>query len=413
MRYFIPVNRLDNLKKKLNRINKKNPGIIQYGEIGEVVLKQSLKEEFFNGKYTELADAGVVHIKCMEVEVEGTYKLNDWQFAATLQHTENGNIIRNISNKELPLRFRDAECKCEHCNRIRNRKDTYIVYNSKSDEYKQVGKSCLKDYTGLDSEVIASAMSFISEVILKEEYETLEIDFGSGCYSFDTSYIQAIAYYYVSKFGYNKQSESNSTVKGMISELTSTDSKIGDVGKYQKSIQSILDDITKYAKSLEGVSEFIYNCKIAWLNEYTEYRNFVFIAFFVKMYIEYQAKNKNVNNSKFVGNINDKIIIDIKSYRVLYTKSPYSYYAQDSYVYEIIDNDGNVYIWSTASYLENVKKIKATVKEHNEYKGVKQTVITRGKIINEPKEEIKIENVSGEQSSVDKALEEFLNYVNS
>lgn len=50
-----------------------------------------------------------------------------------------------------------------------------------------------------------------------------------------------------------------------------------------------------------------------------------------------------------------------------------------SYMWLMSDEDGNAYKWSTSCYYEegDAVKLRATVKDHSEYKGTKQTVVTR------------------------------------
>lgn len=75
-----------------------------------------------------------------------------------------------------------------------------------------------------------------------------------------------------------------------------------------------------------------------------------------------------------------------------------NYYTETAHVYTLADADGNCYVWKTASCLEREHededgsiesvvaepgdkvRMRATVKEHSEWKGVKQTVITRPKV---------------------------------
>lgn len=56
-----------------------------------------------------------------------------------------------------------------------------------------------------------------------------------------------------------------------------------------------------------------------------------------------------------------------------------------SYIHNMEDVDGNVFVWITASKnlpVGNAFKMKGTIKEHKEYKGVKQTILTRCTIMN-------------------------------
>lgn len=65
-------------------------------------------------------------------------------------------------------------------------------------------------------------------------------------------------------------------------------------------------------------------------------------------------------------------------------KSPFSSQYGESNAISMIDKNGNVYTWFTATDViseGNEYKISGTVKEHTEYKNVKQTVLTRCKVI--------------------------------
>ena len=57
-------------------------------------------------------------------------------------------------------------------------------------------------------------------------------------------------------------------------------------------------------------------------------------------------------------------------------------------MYKFTDNDGNVFIWITPCGVETDKtmKLTGTVKEHSEFNGVKQTVLTRCKVEYKPED---------------------------
>lgn len=83
------------------------------------------------------------------IRVEGeTPKLNGWTLAATIAHTEEGNIMRTVPGVEVSLgEYRDAPCKCDHCNLPRVRRDSHLVLHD-SGALKQVGSSCIADFLG-------------------------------------------------------------------------------------------------------------------------------------------------------------------------------------------------------------------------------------------------------------------------
>lgn len=80
----------------------------------------------------------------------------------------------------------------------------------------------------------------------------------------------------------------------------------------------------------------------------------------------------------------------------VYDGERYGYYDSGTrHIYTFRDENGNCFVWKTSNLIElwneaenkyveaeigNVIQMRATVKEHNEYKGIKQTVINRPKI---------------------------------
>ena len=90
------------------------------------------------------------------------------------------------------------------------------------------------------------------------------------------------------------------------------------------------------------------------------------------------------STSEWIGEIGERIEINIHIDRRF--ESHYqitSWKSTTSYMYLMHDAAGNVYKWSSSNYFNENEdiKIRCTVKDHCEYKGIKQTVVTRGKEI--------------------------------
>lgn len=82
------------------------------------------------------------------------------------------------------------------------------------------------------------------------------------------------------------------------------------------------------------------------------------------------------NKSEYVGSIGDRIEITITVIKAIELETRYG--RSTMHIFE--DADGNVYVWNTASksWSEGtVKTIKGSIKDHQTYKGVKQTILTR------------------------------------
>ena len=140
MKYSIYEGNMERLEKKLKRIENKCK---KYGNA-------DFKFEVIGEKYQTIKDdnGNEETIKRIIVDVDGIAKVNDWIFVGTIQHKDNGNIIRQFKTDiEVPEKYRHTDSICEHCHCNRVRKDTYLIYNEQTHEFKQVGKSCLNDFT--------------------------------------------------------------------------------------------------------------------------------------------------------------------------------------------------------------------------------------------------------------------------
>lgn len=382
MIYNIPVSHLDKLQKQVQRI--KNKGANITFEVGPEIYIEDPKIE------------GVFH-KCREVEVEGSYKINGWEFIATIEHGEGRNIIRAISDElatQIPDRYWTCGKECEHCNKVRDRKDTYLVYNEEHQEWKQVGKTCLKDYTkGLDAETCAQ----LAEVIDSCKYLADEADeeafIGGGFRGPTYDYIKAdkikkIAYKYVQENGYKKDGVTANALADIIYSAKS--------GEAPKASDEEMAEINQWVEELRETSPYFWNAKTAWSKEYLESRDLALISSLISVFFKDKAVKAQQaaeaerlaadTSNVTVGSIGDRITITVKNARVLYTKSNShaSYYAEPSNVWEIIDEEGHTFIWSTSigTEIKEGDKITATVKDFKEFRGRQQTVLTRGKINN-------------------------------
>lgn len=96
-------------------------------------------------------------------------------------------------------------------------------------------------------------------------------------------------------------------------------------------------------------------------------------------YLRRIDEKKKLQESEFQGKPKQSISFDMKSFKIL-TKGKSKFNEnKDFYLTQIIDQDGNVYIWFAdndfTKDLEVCQTIYAKVKSHNEREGIKQTVI--------------------------------------
>lgn len=383
MKYTIPVSRIGKLEKLINRANRKGANIT-FQTFGKTIEDGAL---IINDDINHCQHKFPIKIECVEVLVEGSYKIADWEFVGTIDFTDNGNIIRlaNLSFEgKVPSKYLHTEKVCEHCHTLRDRKDTYLIHNTKTDEFKQVGSKCLLDYTqGLDADVCASIMACL-EFVDKDDKtidykEFTDYNRSNGIYDEE---IKNKMVAFVKSNGYNGKI----TIDKFLDEYTTRNWTKSDMASDEE-----VKEIDDYADSINLDREvgYLRNAVLAWKKGYFEFRDLGLLLSFIASFLRNKAreiqrkKDLEGRNNTFVGNIGERITFEVKNARVLYTKdnSYTSYYAHDSYVFEIIDTEGHTFIWSAS--MDNINpedKITATVKGYKEYKGIKQTVITRGKV---------------------------------
>ena len=378
MVYNIPVSHLDKLQKQIQRIRNKGANITF--NVGPEIYIEDDKIE------------GVFH-KCNQVEVEGSYIINGWQFVATIEHGNGANIIRAVDDElaeRIPDKYRTCDKECEHCHKIRDRKDTYLIYNQEGNYFKQVGKTCLKDYTkGLDAETCAQLAEVIHSCSYLRDDPDEDAFLGGGFRGPTYDYIRGdlarrLAYNYVKENGYIKNGGTASALADLIYKHSD---------EARPATDEEMAEINAWVDTLPLTNNYYWNAVTAWRKPYLEARDLGLVGSLIFTFFKEQneiAKKKAEADrlaadtaNVYVGQEGDRITFEVAKARLLYVKSNghKSYYAPDSYVMEIIDTDGHIYIWSAS--INNINpgdKITATIKGYKEFRGKHQTVITRGKV---------------------------------
>lgn len=88
----------------------------------------------------------------------GSLALSGWDFVAVLQHLDGENIVRAVGSAEVPAMYRTRGPVCDHCRQNRRRSDTYVVRHEDG-RYAQVGSTCLDDFLGSDLALKLAALA--------------------------------------------------------------------------------------------------------------------------------------------------------------------------------------------------------------------------------------------------------------
>lgn len=359
---------------------------------------EELGEEFHEVK---LEDGTIATLRFITVEAEGTAKANDWEFIATVQHMTPVNLISCYRTEySVPERYYYSKPICEHCNTTRSRKDTYLVRNTITGEWKQVGKSCLKEFTrGLSAEAVAEYISWFEELVKGESNY-----FNPSRKYTNTLDAVMVAVEAVNKFGYKKTRDDEggyncdstaSTVSKVLYRINPGYDTLMDQGftwETQEN-ESKAKAILAWVRSLTPeVGSYLSNLKAACGDDYCESRNFGLIASSVAAYNREMEKQQREASRKqteaksgWVGSVGQRI--ELKDVSLKLITSWYTDFGP-TYMYKMTDANGNIFTWKTGKWLGNDScvpegakiTIKGTIKEHSDYHGTKQTELTRCKV---------------------------------
>lgn len=86
------------------------------------------------------------------------------------------------------------------------------------------------------------------------------------------------------------------------------------------------------------------------------------------------------SKSEFIGEVKDKVSCSVKEFKCL---TSWETQWGVTFLYEFITEEGNILIWKTGKWIDDEAEITAisgTVKAHNEFRGIKQTELTRCKV---------------------------------
>ena len=358
MKYYIPKFNLKKLISLMNRLAKKTTVKLVYDE-NKTRLARVLIDDGVYATYNEI-----------EVEIEVDYKVGDYQIVAELEHTDAGNILRRINNElEIPVRYRDCKPYCEHCKTLRYRKNTFLLVD-KSGDYKQVGSNCLNDYTGYDSQRIAEMCSDLSKLLNRPVEE--DEDFMDYLGSLDWDDLKCMAnkmYQILLDRGYDREDP----FRGL-SDYS-----------YDEKLEPVVDELLKVINTDWFVdNEYCHNIKVLLQMQWIESKHWRLLISYLWSAMRY-LDSKNIKN-EWLGKVGDRVTFKCKSVKVLwanYNRWESSYYNDVyDYTYRIITTEGFIIVWSTGKELKADDVVKATIKSLDTYKDEKQTVVTRGSVMN-------------------------------
>lgn len=423
--YMIPEENIENLEKKFNaaarKIRKINPELEPIMTKSNHTIVLVRKIEFRPCDCRTEATVKEVPYEARRVELkipdDAVFAENNWAFGGSVEPSgvEGKNFVNvNLSGKDLgfvvPTKYFTANsCTCDYCKTNRKRNKTYLIVNRETGEWKQLGKECLKLFVvGIDVDAIATFESFIKEA--EDAANPDDVFFyGRGFKFVKVADALSLACAVYRERGYLATRDSvgdfndlcnKNIVQRKLAKQYGYDS---DFLNISNSDRSEIDEIivktnTAIAKedveiAVEMVKRFpdepyYNNLKVIVENEYIPLNKLGLLVSIPKAIDRYEKekkmqeeKEKLAKSSNYLGSVGEKISVNFVSGReAACCETQFGLL----HIYEFKDANGNTVVWKSGSSKDIPESgvVTGTVKSHEEYDGIKQTVILRAKITN-------------------------------
>ena len=353
---------------------------------------------------SETDEAGLNRTRFVyDVQITGEApSYNGWTFLAAVDtvDTTTGNdfILRTAPGIEESGVDRTALAagRCEHCNTVRaNRRYTYLVRHTETGEIRQVGSTCIKDFTGW-----AGRPVFIwADDVANELHEFLG-GFTSSGDEYTPETVVAVAWVISRRFGW---APASATFSRSTRDLVS--SYLYGTSRADRELRAnVADDVaeaagmgaTIVAALLEGLTDagdYVANLKICLRAASVSRRHLGITVSAVSAYermtgarVQRQTAEKTRKESAYAGEIGEKLTITGTVTRLKPIEQHYGYTPTTSMLVIIEAGTTVAKTFTAAAWAWDVAQgdeitITGTVKAHEEFNDTKETVLTRPKRI--------------------------------
>ncbi len=403
--YEVPAENMGSLRAKIEKLArraaklaKKGADMAGYEPVGLLVVEEKVVDTG-RDPHTDQVVKRLVYV----VSVTGTTpRVAGWEFIATLQHVDGGTILRSVPTAEVGdselAPYRASAPACDHCRQNRRRNDTFVVRHVETGDLRQVGRNCLADFTGAQSpEAYASLAELLCAVSDAVEGAG---DFGSrGERAADLdvylSYVVAcirVGGWFSRTAVRNMVPPKSATADDALSVMFPPPAESEAHRKFRVERTPTEEDAAGAARALAWTDEHLHgngadlndyehNLSVAVQGGIVTNRLAGFAASLVRYYEQKvgveRTKAKQRTESRHVGSVGERLDLGVLTVQAVHDCDG-NWGA--THIHRFVDADGNVFTWfSSSKRLEvgSTYRVKGTVKKHDDYEGVKQTVIAR------------------------------------
>lgn len=318
-----------------------------------------------------------------------------WKIIGQFNHEYPKVILNKLADNIKPefiARFEENNVSfCEHCQKQIYRHNTYVIENEDTSEQMLIGSNCMHHYVphqkSLDS-IMTYYMS-IHEMFGSEEDDELGSYRGEPKYEDTHEYLRSV--FQVLLAGIPIKSDLFGPVLGHLRSGTAPKEKDSEVFEFLQKARDFKEDAESemfhmmlFISALSEENEFNVRLKRMCEPGYHRIKDNNTVAWGASKYYDYihrPRKPRTNVQTKWVGEVGDMLEVQVKfESRIFLYSSDYG----DSYLFTFKTAEGDTITWKTSymdtEFLQGDMILRGRVKELTEFKGVKQTQVTRAKL---------------------------------
>ncbi len=322
-----------------------------------------------------------------DVEVIGEPpRYEGWTFVAAVDKTPAGTVVRTAPGAPAIANAEIEAGACEHCGTVRARRHTYLI-RGEDGQVKQVGKTCLKDFLGWDTNPV-----FIDEDSLEAD---LLGEYGSSLdrrgFDYDLLDLARVAFALTDRFGYKSSSGYGVSTKDEVAEILNygknAENLLDQLDGYLLDDEEVRDRLEVARESLTEPTGFEANLSVILASDVVE-RGHLGLAATVGLVYNRAVKaaaeaHAPKYESQWIGKVGERLEV---AGEVTQVTAIQGFYGTTLLVIVSVGEGDRVKMFTTAAWADAAEvgdqvKLAGQVKAHEEYEGRRETVLKRPKIV--------------------------------
>ena len=349
-----------------------------------------------------------VKVRYVAVEIDGAIPVlpGGWTLLAVVNHEEGLPIVKNVPGQELPAGQRERGTVCDHCQTARGRKDTFVV-RAENGDVRQVGRNCLADFLGVSGyspDALLALIRFLAAPL--EGFGDPDADdfgydgFARGRTVIDVVEVVEVSGALIDEHGWVSRARSQASngqeaaTSDGVARFLFPPTRPSDIelaerahlrGRFTEALTSEAQAAIEWAARYEGDNDYRLNLKVIASREVVGFDKLGLLVSLMATYrreIEHlRERERKARTSTFIGEVGKREILTLK----LVAHRAIDGYYGTTHRCEFETNGATVVWWASndptygpgAWQIGEARAVKATVKKHEEFKGLKTTVVTR------------------------------------